>query len=180
MLYKKYFCSYIYQMKKIVFLFIISFCFSCSDGDFKVPAFEFTDTLNQCGDFILYKTNTKKTEAFILTIPSTSFKTTEKEETYTVKLSISTFVTYRAFDAAFENSYFCNNIPPTKPNVINELTANNGEIKIVTTKTSDTNSKTSTYKHAITLIDLVLKNADGENKITFKEYDFGSFTTKKS
>lgn len=164
-------------MKKMISIFTLILCFSCNDGDFEVPAFEFTETINHCGSFILYKTNAKKTEAFILTIPSESFKEVEKE-TYTLKLSSTIFVTYRAFDSAFTENYFCSAIPPTKPKVINELFAKNGEVIITTTKEVNT-SKSTTYNHEIILSDIVLKKEKNENKITFKKYNFGTFSIRK-
>ena len=106
-------------MKKIIILFIAITLFSCNDGDFDVPAFEFTDTVNSCGEYLLYKLNTEKTEAIIISLTPTQLGTTAGEKTFTISSTLK--VTYRLFDEAIGTPYFCQEIPPAKPIVLKEL-----------------------------------------------------------
>jgi hypothetical protein len=120
-------------MKKLITLFIAFTLFSCNDGDFDIPAFEFTETVNSCGEYLLYKTNTEGTEVLMLSLTNTQLGATEGEKTYSISTTLK--VTYRIFDEKITDSYFCQEIPPATPLVLKELEANEGTLIINTIAT---------------------------------------------
>ena len=119
-------------MKKsiLVLFFSIGLLSACNDGDFDVPAFEFTEELKTCGEYVLYKTSESNTEAIIMTLTSTSLPSAAGEKTLDVTSSNS--VTYRIFSEAIGTDYFCQDIPPIEPSILKELSASDGTIIIIT------------------------------------------------
>jgi len=109
-------------MKKIFLLFTISlFLTQCDDGDFDEPSFVFENNINECGDLIIYNIGVDNSEALILNVDFTNtdgvFYTTEREnETF----NLSNRISYRVFDGIVTSSYFCQNIPPTSPKIVNQ------------------------------------------------------------
>ncbi|MDP3312118.1 hypothetical protein [Lutibacter sp.] len=154
------------MMKKIIFLFTIFTITSCNDGDFDVPAFEFTETVSTCGQYIFYKTNTEKTETLVIKLSSTEIAKTVGTKSFPISTPI--IVTYRLFDAAIGSDYFCQSIPPAKPLVIKELIATSGIINIVTSET------TTGYSYAITITDLLF--LDAKDRIFYQSFPFGTGT----
>ncbi len=128
-------------MKKIVTLCTLFSLLSCDDGNFNVPEFNFDDDINSCGDLLLSKIN--GTEVLIVelaednTSTDNAFFTTEREdETFTLSETGSNTVVYRTFDASPTTSYFCQNIPPTTPNIVNEWIGT-GTLQVTTTLSID-------------------------------------------
>ncbi|WP_298368839.1 hypothetical protein [uncultured Lutibacter sp.] len=158
-------------MKKLFYLFVAFTVFSCNDGDFDVPAFEFTDTIKSCGDLVLYKLNTESTEVIILSLSDTQFGETAGEKTY----SISTgSVTYRIFDEGIGDSYFCQEIPPSTPLVLKELDAESGTIIINTIEVLEDDEVTvAGYTYDISISDLLF--LDNNERIFFESFDFGTY-----
>ncbi len=114
-------------MKKIGVLFLVMGLFGCDDGNIDVPEFNFENiTINNCGDIVLSKIN----EAEVLVIEldedntNNAFFTQIREngEEFSLTESGSNTIAYRTFDAVPTVGYFCQNVPPTSPNVINEWT----------------------------------------------------------
>jgi len=159
-------------MKKIIILFIAVTLFSCNDGDFDVPAFEFTDTVNSCGEYLLYKLNTEKTEAIIISLTPTQLGTTAGEKTFTISSTLK--VTYRLFDEAIGTTYFCQEIPPAKPIVLKELDAESGNIVIKTIEIIK-NEIVTGYKYEISVSNLLF--LDNNERIFFETFSFGVFET---
>jgi hypothetical protein len=160
-------------MKKLLILFLAFTLNACNDGDFDIPAFEFTETVNKCGDNILYIVSTKSTEALILTLPSTALGSVPK--TQSIPVSATVTITYRIFDKGIGTSYFCQAIPPLEPNIVKELKADAGTINITTAEVL-TNAVVTGYSHEITISDLSFN--DGEERIFFENFDFGTLTVK--
>ena len=109
-------------MKKVFLLFTISlFLTQCDDGDFDEPSFVFDNNINECGDLIIYNIGEDNSEALILDVNFTNtdniFYTTERENEV---FDLSNRISYRVFDGAVTSSYFCQNIPPTSPKVVNK------------------------------------------------------------
>ncbi len=162
---------------RYLFLFFIAFSFlSCDDGDFDVLQFNFETTVNSCGTYVLYRTNSEKTEALIIHLTPTDIV----QEVGVKEIQISaTNVFYRIFDEALGSDYFCNPIPPTSPTVLKEWTAIAGihnKILIDTTEIIDETDNTITgYKHTITFSNLVLENNGVQEK--YISYEFGSVTS---
>ncbi len=136
------------SMKKIFAFFIliaIGLC-SCDDGDFIVTEFDFDDaTLNSCSDFeddneyVFFLINDQN-EALALNFSTTidileEPSLEEDEEVYMIALSGDDSVVYRKFDESVTSDYFCTAIPPTSPNVIEELTSIDANVRIRTNGT---------------------------------------------
>ncbi|PKP28824.1 MAG: hypothetical protein CVU01_03040 [Bacteroidetes bacterium HGW-Bacteroidetes-18] len=160
-------------MKKLLILFLALALNACNDGDFDVPAFEFTEKVNSCGEFVLYITSTNSTEVLVLTLPKTAIGTVEK--TQSLPFSATVTGTYRIFDKGIGATYFCQAIPPLEPKIIKELIADGGTVNIITSEVL-ANSVVTGYKHEITISKLSFN--DGKDRIFFENFDFGIFSVK--
>ena len=158
-------------MKKIFTLFIAFTLFSCNDGNFDIPAFEFTDTINTCGEYLLYKTNTEKTEVLIISLTNTQLDTIVGEKPYPISSSLK--VTYRIFDEKIGADYFCQEIPPATPLVLKELDAVEGSIIINTIATVIEDEDVTSYEYDISIKDLLF--LDNNERIYFETMSFGTF-----
>jgi len=156
-------------MKKLILLFLTFSLFSCNDGNFDIPAFEFTTTVNTCGEYILYKTNSNSTEAIVLTLNPTNLGTVEGESSVTISTDLS--VIYRIFNNGIESNYFCQDIPPVTPVVVKELIAESGTINILTTANL-TDSIITSYTYEISISNLLFN--DSNERIFFENFDFGT------
>ena len=152
---------------KFLLLFLIALV-SCDDGDFDIPAFEFTETVETCGEYVLYRTNSDKTEAIALSVKSNFFK--NEDGTDDLPISSVNAITYRIFSEAIGSNYFCQAIPPSEPIITKELNAQSATINITTTY----NTNNETYTHQIVIKELLF--LDGEERIYFETFDFGSIT----
>lgn len=157
-------------MKKLFTLFIAFTLFSCNDGDFDIPAFEFTDTINSCGEYLLYKTNSENTEAIMLSLTNTQLGETAGDKTYSISTSLK--VTYRIFDEKIGTDYFCQEIPPATPIVLKELDAVEGDIIITTIEIKEDGIVTG-YKYEISISNLLF--LDNNERIYFETFDFGEY-----
>lgn len=158
-------------MKKIITLFLIISLFSCSDGNFDVPSFEFTSNVESCGEYVIYKTNSTSTEVIILTLNPTSLGTTEGDKS--LEISATSSVIYRIFEDGIDSNYFCQSIPPSTPKILKELMAESGTINITTTEIL-TNEVITGYTYTITISDLLFNDAN--ERIFFQSFDFGELT----
>lgn len=156
-------------MKKIITLFLTISLFSCDDGDFDVPEFEFTETVNSCGEYVLYKTNSTSTEVIVLTLNPTHLGTVIGEKSVSIPTSVS--VIYRIFNEGIDSDYFCQEIPPLTPTIVKELVATNGTVNILTSEIL-TDDVVTGYKHSITISDLLFNDVD--ERILFESFDFGT------
>lgn len=156
-------------MKKVLLLLSAVLLFSCNDGNFEVPSMEFETSISECGDLLLYRLNDASTEAIAISMSEDVLPTEETE--ITISLGSSITVTYLIFDEAVSSSYFCNDIPPTSPKVLQNYTATNGTIRIYTVAITDTDNTITGYSHSIVITDLILDN-DSE-KIGYESFDFG-------
>lgn len=157
-------------MKKIILVLLSLTIFSCNDGNVSEPIFDFNATISSCGTYILYRTNTDKTEALILNLSESALGTTEGTETLNLG---SNNIYYRVFDSAIGSDYFCQDIPPSTPSVLKDLVASSGTITITTTANYENNIVVS-YTYDISLENLLFN--DGDNSIIYETYDFGSLT----
>jgi hypothetical protein len=153
-------------MKKIITLFLALTLFSCNDGNFDVPVFEFTNTVNSCGEYILFVTNSDNTEVLVLTLNSTHISNELGDATYSISSGLE--VNYRIFEDGIGTNYFCQAIPPLIPKVLKELNAESGTINITTAEISNG------YTYTITISDLLFN--DNDERILFETLDFGVFT----
>ncbi len=153
-------------MKKIITLFLAFSLFSCNDGNFDVPIFEFTDTVNSCGEYILYVANSDDTEVLVLSLNTTHINNELGDTTYSISSSLE--VNYRIFEDGIGTGYFCQAIPPITPIVVKELSAESGTIHITTAETSNG------YSYTITISDLLFNDSD--ERILFETLNFGVFS----
>ena len=128
-------------MKKLMLIFIVIIILSCDDGNIDVPDFNFENTIiNNCGDLVLSKINDNEVLVIELDEDNTEdvFLTTPREdgETFSLTESGSNTITYRTFDSEPSTDYFCQNVPPTSPTVINEWTGT-GDLVVTTTLSID-------------------------------------------
>jgi hypothetical protein len=160
-------------MKKLLILFLAFTLYACNDGDFDVPVFEFTKTVNKCGEYVLYITNTNKTEVLVLTLPPTAIDSIVSVQPLPISTTVT--ATYRIFDVGITDNYFCQAIPPLEPKIIKELKADGGTVNIKTTEVL-TNGVVTSFSHEITLSKLSFN--DGKERIYFENFDFGVLTIK--
>lgn len=157
-------------MKKLLTVFVALLLFSCNDGDFDTPEFEFEDTVNSCGEYILYVTNSNGTETMVITLTNDELNTTVGTEEYPV--SSSRQIVYRLFDTGITSSYFCQEIPPTSPAVLDEMIAESATVNIITTEVFEDNVLTG-YAYEISISDLIF--IEGDERIYYESFPFGSF-----
>jgi len=164
-------------MKKIATFLLLFSLLSCDDGDFEIPSFQFSETLQSCGSYVLYRTNTAKNEALVLVLNTTVIK--NQVSTTPITLAITPSNTqYRIFDGVIGTDYFCQTLPPTRPFVLKTwegVAGTSSFIQIETTQNLNTNAELIGYKHRITLLNMRLQN--GTDLITYQTYSFGTFLT---
>lgn len=133
------------------FILISLFLVSCSDGDLIVSTFDFEDsTLSLCGEnetqvfFNINNDNINETISFKTNRTafgnSTEFKdylvenstvnaiTNDTNAVIKIALNSNNEIIYRTYDGEVTSSYFCNEIPPSSPKVINEFKSVSGDV----------------------------------------------------
>ena len=74
-------------MKKIISLFLALSFFSCNDGDFDIPEFEFDHTVYSCFEYVLYITSNNRKEAMAMTLIDSQLDTTVGEKSFPISSS---------------------------------------------------------------------------------------------
>ncbi len=146
-------------MKKILFLlFCISFLTACDDGDIIVTTFNFDNEtqLNACREnqgfdsegntleetdkniYILYTTNNEPNESISLSINQDftgKFEGLTTADTLDIQLNATNKIVYRTYTGSINgNQYFCGDLPPSNPKVIEEyVSAIGGNVELITT-----------------------------------------------
>lgn len=144
-------------MKNFFLLALVSFSlFSCDDGDIIVTTFDFDEdaTLTACREAdeavntsdqlitLLYTTNTEPSESLSLSLSGTDFtgkfNGIEQQDSLVINLNQTNKIVYRTYDAPINGGeYFCNDIPPSQPRVLEEYsTTNGGQVILITTITA--------------------------------------------
>ena len=168
-------------MKKLFFILVILFTFSCNDGDFNISSFEFEDKVNICKSdiYTLYRlSDNGNMEALIVTLTEDQIKnSTDIIPPVHVTENGPYTVTDRVFDEKVTNAYFCSIVPPIKPKVNKDWRGISGIIEVINRLVLDENDKdTIAFEHVIILHDVVLKS--GEESLIFNDtYLFGTFNT---
>lgn len=161
-------------MKKLGILIAFLSFFACNDGDFDVPAFEFSQTISGCGDVIMYVTNSSKTEVLALTVNPAQFTTTVGEKEFSLGETASATsikATYRIFNEGIDNKYFCQAIPPLTPKVVKELIASNGKVLIKTVEVKNDKDIVTGYEYTISFKELLFN--DSSERVYFETFSFG-------
>ncbi|UNY97521.1 hypothetical protein MQE36_10535 [Zhouia spongiae] len=133
--------TYSSSKTKLIFLLISGlYLAACSDGDFITEDMNFEDaTVQLCNNYVFYQLANSSKEALIVEISSNEdiLSNTEKVQEFDINNSTNRVV-YRVFNSSVTgSSYFCNDIPPTEPTVVDEWTAPSGTIQIKNTLEED-------------------------------------------
>jgi len=127
-------------VKQLFVFLLLIITLSCDDGNVDIPEFDFSnDTINDCGELVLFKINENETLIIELNEDNTEnsfFTQVRDNESFTLTESGAQTITYRTFDDKPTTGYFCQNIPPTSPNIINEWNGS-GTLKVTTIMTED-------------------------------------------
>ena len=168
-------------MKKALnFIFLLALT-ACSDGDLQIEVIDFDSvSIQDCGDItsskanLLFKINTN--EALILELESGTLNNgNSKTDTVTTvsELPGNSRLIYRIFSASVTNNYFCDDIPPSTPTVIEEIEAADGSVLIK----SIANADSTAFSHTIQLSGISFVNAAGERITDLTINDFGEIST---
>lgn len=168
-------------MKKILLFLVLITSISCDDGDLQIETLDFDSVdINFCDDPVattsnlLFKINGD--EALILNLQSGVLNNGEiGTDTIVTNSTVSTQsqITYRIFSDNLSSSYFCNNIPPASPTVIEEIEAEDGLVIVNTIMNADTTA----YIHTIELRDISLVSGIGERITDQTINEFGEIST---
>jgi len=165
---------------RILFAFaILMLIISCNDGDIQIEtidfdsaSLEFCDTETTTGSTVFFKLNTS--EALILELQSGVLKNEASEGTIISTVPGQSKITYRTFSDNIAKSYFCDEIPPTTPNVVEEILAEGGEVFITTTQNA---TDTTQYDHNIEFSGISLVRSNGDRITDLTINNFGSVST---
>lgn len=167
-------------MKKMLSILLCIFCFSCDDGDLQIESLDFsTGTIQTCNTVvvsqssILFKINSD--EALILSLAANVLKNEEGTVTVDMTSTSPSTIIYRLFSGTVTNTYFCSDIPPTSPTVLDEIVATTATITIATTL--NTTATLPTYTHLITITSITLETGNDQRITDIGEKIFGTITT---
>ncbi len=168
-------------MKRFLLLFLIISLNSCNDGELQIEVIDFDDvsiqfceTETTTSSTIFFKTS--DSEALILELQSGLLKNEASTDTIRSAVPAQSKVIYRFFNETVNKDYFCADIPPVTPSVIDEVLAEAGEV-LITTVQSETD--TTLYEHSLILKDITLVNDQGERITNTQIEDFGTITTQQ-
>lgn len=169
-------------MRKFILLVLcLGTLFSCGDGDLEIETINFDSiTLQFCSSpnptstNLLFKIN--DTEALILELQSGVLNNGVVGETVISESNVpnQSQVTYRIFSDSVDDGYFCDDIPPAEPIVIDEVEAQDGQVIIETVVDPNDNTK---FVHTISLSGISFVTKNGERITNLAINDFGEVTT---
>ncbi len=152
---------------------------SCDDGDLQIETIdfnsadiEFCETITDLNSTFFFKLNPN--EALILELQSGILKNEASDGAISSSVPSQSQVSYRTFSDDVSKNYFCDQVPPATPVVIEEILAEGGEV-LVTTIQSE--SDTTIYEHTIELLDISLVNSKGERITNLSIDQFGTIIT---
>jgi hypothetical protein len=151
----------------------------CDDGNLQIETIDFNDvdlqfceSITDLNSTFFFKLN--PTEALILELQSGILKNEASDGAIVSNVPDQSQVTYRTFSEDVSKDYFCDQVPPATPVVLEEILAEGGQV-LVTTVQSE--ADTTIYEHTIELIEISLVNGKGE-RITNLDIDqFGTVIT---
>lgn len=165
-------------MKKVIaFLFALGL-WGCSAGDLQIEVIDFDDvSIQNCGTLdtdteLFFKIN--GSEALILELAGGLIANEASDGEIASPIPGSSKLTYRIFSEAVNSGYFCDAIPPAKPTVLEDILAEDGEVRITTVQ--DPNDSTR-FEHTIRLAGISFVNEAGERLTNLKVEEYGSFST---
>ena len=166
-------------MLRSYFALVLCLFVSCDDGDleiqtidFESASIEFCESVTDVNSTFFFKLN--PTEALILELQSGLLKNEPSESTIVSSVPNQSQVTYRTFSGDVNRNYFCDQLPPAEPIVLEEIPSTGGEVWI---NTIQSEADTTIYEHTIELIDMTFVNSRGERITNLNVSDFGTITT---
>ncbi|MEM9867889.1 MAG: hypothetical protein AAF765_09390 [Bacteroidota bacterium] len=153
---------------------------SCSDGDLQIETIDFDSVTPQSCDTpvttsttILFKIDDD--ESLILDLQSGVLDNGVVGDTITTESSIpsQSSLTYRIFSEGISTNYFCDDIPPATPSVVEEIQAQDGLVIIETLADMDTVN----FVHTISLSGISFVNDAGERITNLTVGEFGEVST---
>lgn len=168
-------------MKKVLLLFALVVINACGDGDididiidFDSAALQFCESQTTVNSTVFFKINDD--EALILELQSGLLQNQATTDTIRSTIPTQSNLTYRFFDDGVSKNYFCDEIPPATPSVVEEILAEAGEVLITTIQSA---TDTTLYEHTLKLSGVTLVNSKGERITNTQIEDFGTFTTQE-
>jgi hypothetical protein len=168
-------------MMKRFFILLLMVSASCNDGDLQIETLDFDSVtlVQSCNEISVSSANVlfkiKGDEALIVELPSGLLKNEVTTLGIESPISTTTKVTYRIFSENVTTAYFCDDVPPITPIVIEEIEAKAGNVLITTVALEDA----ETFEHTIRLSAISFENEDGSSRITDLQIsEFGTVTTK--
>ena len=168
-------------MKK-AFAFLLSLVlWGCSAGDLQIEVIDFNEAaIQNCGTLsietdLFFKLS--GTEALILELADGLLLNQASDGEIVSAIPGASQLTYRIFSEDVSSGYFCDAIPPATPTVIEEILADEGEVRVTTVQ--DPNDSTR-FEHTIRLAGVSFVNSAGERLTNLSVEDYGTLTTTAS
>ncbi len=168
-------------MLRSTLVFLIFLLVSCDDGDIQIQtidfdsaSIEFCESETDINSTFFFKLN--PTEALVLELQSGLLKNESSDGTIVSSVPNQSQVIYRTFNGDVSKNYFCDQLPPITPTVLEEINADGGEVFITTVQSEN---DTTLYEHTIELNDISLVNSQGERVTNLNISDFGTITTSE-
>lgn len=168
-------------MKKALSILCAGFLAACSSGDLEIETIDFDQVaIQNCGTVttateLFFKID--NSEALILQLQSGLLANADSEGAIESNIPGSSQLTYRLFDDGVSNSYFCGEIPPATPVVLQEVEAEAGSVLITTVRDA---ADTTLFIHEIRLSGVSFVTPGGERLTNISVEDFGTVTTSSN
>jgi hypothetical protein len=166
------------MFRSFLLLFLL-FLVSCDDGDLQIETIDFNsadidfcETITDLSSTFFFKLNPN--EALILELQSGILKNEDSDGPIISSVPSQSQLTYRTFSDDVSKNYFCDQVPPATPVVIEEILAEGGEV-LVTTIQSETD--TTIYEHTLELNEITLINSKGERITNLSIDQYGTIIT---
>lgn len=151
---------------------------ACSDGELQFETVDFDQAqLEYCGSptiqtELFFKLNER--DALILELQSGLLKNEVSADTLRSEIPGQSQLYYRFLSDEVTTAYFCNDVPPVNPKVVEEVPAEGGTVQIFTTKNP---SDTTQFEHNILLKGVSFVNKEGERLTNIAVENFGTLVT---
>lgn len=168
-------------MKKALSILCAGFLAACSSGDLEIETIDFDEVaIQNCGTAtteteLFFKID--NSEALILQLQSGLLANAVPEGEIESNIPGNSQLTYRLFDDGVSSSYFCGEIPPASPVVLQEVEAEAGSVLITTVRDA---TDTTLFFHEIRLSGVSFVTPDGERLTNISVEDFGTVTTSSN